>query len=143
MRTLSWILLLVVGALTLVGSLGSAWVALSQIPDGLVGNGPVLTGVSGAPPEVVLAIRGRRVTAAAYAAAFAVLALAVICLPYRRGEVWSWWALLAASFVLMAVIVLRVPVLGTQSGVGMGLVQFGVVAIALLLDVGRLRRKAA
>ena len=143
MRTLSWILLLLVAVLTLIGGLGSAWVALSQTPDGLVGNGPVLTGVSGAPPETVLAIRGRRVTASAYAAAYAVLFLAVIWFPYRRGDVWSWWAILAASLFLSVLIVLRVPLLGTWLGVGTGLVQFGIVLLALLLDVGRLRRTSA
>jgi hypothetical protein len=143
MRKVSWILLLVVGVLTLFGSLESAWVALSQAPDGLVGEGPVLLGVATVPPEVVVAIRGRRVTAAAYAAAFAVITLAVVWFSYRRGEVWSWWAILAASLVLMILIVLRVPMLGTRLGAGTGLVQFGVVLVALLFDVGRLRRKAA
>ena len=139
MRTVSWILLLVVAVLMLLGSLESAWIALSQAPDGLVGSGPVLVGVAGAPPEVVLAIRARRVTAAAYAAAFSVLFLAVTWFSYRRGEVWSWWGILAASLLLMVLIVLRVPMLGTESGIGTGLVQFGVVAIALLLDVRRLQ----
>ncbi len=140
MKTLSWILLLLVAILTLLGALGSAWVALSQAPDGLVGNGPVLIGVPTVPPEVVLAIRARRVTASAYAAAFAVLSLAVVLFPYRRGEVWSWWALLLAYLFLSMLIVLRVPMLGTQSGVSIGLIQLGAVLVALLLDVGRLRR---
>ncbi len=143
MKTLSWILLLLVGILTLLGSLESAWVALSQASDGLVGNGPVLIGVNGTPPEVVQAIRGRRVTASAYAAAFAVLLLAVVWFPYRRGDVWSWWAVLAASLLLSVLIVLRVPMLGTRLGVGTGLVQLGIVGVALLLDVRRLRSAAA
>ena len=85
MKTLSWILLLIVGALTLLGSVASAWVALSQSPDGLVGSGPVLIGVA-APPEVVQSIRGRRVTAAAYAAAFALLFLAVVWFPIAAAK---------------------------------------------------------
>ncbi len=140
MRTVSWVLLLLVAVLTLLGSLESAWIALRQAPDGLVGSGPVLVGVSAAPPEVVLAIRARRVTAAAYAAAFSMLFLSVVWFSYRRGEVWSWWGILAASLLLMVLIILRVPLLGTESGVRTGLMQFGVVAIALLLDIRRLRR---
>jgi hypothetical protein len=143
MRKASWILLLLVAVLTLLGSLESAWIALSQAPDGLVGNGPVLMGVADTPPEVVLAIRARRVTASAYAAAFTVLFLAVIWFSYRRGEVWSWWGILVAWLVLLVLIILRVPMLGTRSGVSTALVQFGIVGIALLLDVRRLRRKEA
>lgn len=142
MKTVSWILLLLVGALTLVGSMGSAYVALSQSPDGLVGPGLTLINVS-APPEVVRAIRGRRVTASAYAAAFALLFLAVVWFPYRRGEVWSWWAILVVSLVLLVITGLRVPLLGTWAGVVTALVQLGIVIVALLLDVGRLRSRTA
>jgi len=140
MKTVSWILLLLVGALTLVASLGSAYVALSQTPDGLVGPGLTLVNVS-APPEVVRAIRGRRVTASAYAAAFALLFLAVVWFAYRRGEVWSWWAILVVSLVIFVIIGLRVPLLDTRAGVITALVQLGIVVVALLLDVGRLRSK--
>ena len=142
MKTVSWILLVLVGALTLVGSMGSAYVALSQSPDGLVGPGMTLVDVQ-APADVVRSIRGRRVTAAAYAAGYAVLFLAVVLFPYRRGEVWSWWSILVASLVLLLVIVLRVPMLGTRSAVAVALIQFGIVIIALLLDVGRLRNRAS
>jgi hypothetical protein len=142
MKTVSWILLLLVGTLTLLGSMASGWIALSQAPDGLLGRGLTLSNVT-VPPEVALAVRGRRVTAAAYAAGYALLFLAVVFFPYRRGEVWSWWAILVASLVLLVVIVLRVPMLGTQSAVGVALIQFGIVIVALLLDVGRLRGKTA
>ena len=139
MKTLSWILLVLVGALTLLGSLESAWIALSLAPDGLVGKGLTLMNAT-VPPEVALAIRGRRVTASAYAAGFAVLFLAVVLIPYRRRELWSWWTILVASLVLLLVTVMRVPMLGTRSAVPVALIQCGIVIIALLLDVGRLRR---
>ncbi len=140
MRKLSWILLLVVGLLTLAGSLESAWVAMSQSPDGLVGPGPTLAKAPEAPPEVALKIRARRVTASAYAAAFSLLFLAVVWFPYRRGEVWSWWAMLVVSLLLVVLMSARVPALDTRSGVGQALIQFGLIVIALLLDVGRLRK---
>jgi hypothetical protein len=72
-----------------------------------------------------------------------VLFLFVVLGPYRRGDVWSWWALLASSAALGLVIMLRVPVLGTRLGAGTGLVQLIVVLVALLLDVQRLRGPAA
>jgi len=140
MKTVSWILLVLVGALTLLGSMESAWIALSQAPDGLLGQGLTLVNAT-VPPEVALAIRGRRVTAAAYAAAFAVLFLTVVLFPYRRREVWSWWAILVAWLILLLVTIMRVPMLGTRSAVLVALIQFGIVIIALLFDVGRLRGK--
>ncbi len=140
MRTVSWILLLIVGVLILIGSLGSTYVALTQTPDGLIGPGRTLADVPGAPSNVITMISARRVTASSYAAAFALLFLAVVWFPYRRGEVWSWWAILVAALLLVLLVSLRVPALGTSSGVVMALIQSGVILIALLLDVKRLRK---
>jgi hypothetical protein len=69
--------------------------------------------------------------------AYGALFLYIALVPYRRGDVWSWWALLAGSLALALVILARVPLLGTRSGAGTGLVQFIVVAVGLLLDVRR------
>lgn len=87
MKTASWIILVVVGALTLLGglvSLGRAYVsARDQI-------GPAtLEELSGGRPEVTTAVRARRATAAAYAAGFATLFLAITLGPYRRGDRWE------------------------------------------------------
>jgi len=139
MKKLSWILLLIVAALTLLASLESAWVALRQKPDRAVGVGVAMIHAVAQPPEVAQTIHARRLTAAAYGAAFSVLLFAVIWFPYRRGEVWSWWAILVTSLVLCGLVALRLPVLGTMSGVGTALVQFALVVVGLLLGVGRLR----
>jgi membrane-associated PAP2 superfamily phosphatase len=40
------------------------------------------------------AFRGRRATAATWAFGYALLALVIVLVPYRRGERWAWWALL-------------------------------------------------
>lgn len=140
MKTLSWILLLVVAVLTLLGSLESGYIALSQMGREHIQGGPTLSDVAARQPELALAIRARRVTAAAYAAGFALLFIAVVWFPYRRGDVWSWWAILVASLALAGIMSARIPFLDTRAGVGEALLQFGLVAVGLLLDVGRLRR---
>jgi hypothetical protein len=148
MKTASWIILVVVGTLTLVGSLFSVGIAyFSLIPDRV---GPAtLTELSVGRPEVATAVRARRATAAAYGAGFATLFLAITLGPYRRGDVWAWWALLAGTLVVSVLILLRVPFLGINLGAptavtGAGtalstLVQLGVVGLGLALGRGRLR----
>ncbi|MDD5544141.1 MAG: hypothetical protein PHX83_13300 [Acidobacteriia bacterium] len=140
MKKVSWILLVVVGVLTLIASLGSVYVALNQAPDGLVGPNQTLVDVPGAPAQVVRNISARRLTAASYAAAFSLLFLAVVWFPYRRGEVWSWWTILVTALLLVLLTSARVPALGTSSGVVAALIQFGLIVIALLFDVKRLRK---
>ena len=88
--------------------------------------------------QVAKLIHGRRITAASYAAAYAVLFLLVVLIPYRRGEVWSWWAILIATLVLSVLIWLRVPTLGISLGASTGYTQLIIVVFALLLDVKRL-----
>ena len=143
MKTASWILLALVGTLTLLGSLASLTVAYRGGPDQLLPDGPTVDEVAAGRPEVATALRARRATAAAYAATYATLLLAVVLGPYRRGDTWAWWALLSASVVLAVLVALRAPMLGTQAGLPVGLVQLAVVVVALLLDVKRLRAPGA
>src|SRR5687767_3666231 len=110
MRTASWVVLAVVGALFLFGGLASTYVAYTGAEDPLLPGGPTVSAVDAVHPGLATALRGRRATAAAFAVALAVLWLYVVLVPYRRGEVSSWWALLAASLALGIVIMLRVPV---------------------------------
>lgn len=143
MKTASWVLLAVAGALILLGSFASLYTAYATgAPDPLTPR-VMLDDVTAGRPEVATAIRARRGTAAAFAAAYAVLFLAVVLGPYRRGDTWSWWALLAAALTLGLLIMARVPALGTRAGAGTGLVQLVVVIVALLLDVRRVRAARA
>jgi hypothetical protein len=87
----------------------------------------------------VTAVRARRGTAAAYAAGFATLFLAITFGPYRRGDVWAWWALLAGTLVVSVLILLRVPFLFIRLGAGAALIQLVVVGLGLALGPGRLR----
>ncbi len=136
MKTASWIILLVVGALTLLGglvSLGRAYVS-AQDEIGTVS----LSELSVGKPDVATAVRARRATAAAYAAGFATLFLAIILGPYRRGDVWAWWALAAGTLVLTVLVLLRIPLLGTRLGASPALLQLMVAGIGLALGAGRL-----
>jgi hypothetical protein len=150
MKKASWILLAVVGALTLLGSLVSLGVAFVSRDDQI---GPAtLTELSAGKPEVATALRARRATAAAYGAGFVVLFLLITIGPYRRGDVGAWWTLLVGMLVVSALIMLRFPLLGVPWGVGpkaaaMGagtavsaLIQLGVVGVGLALGAGRLRQ---
>ena len=132
MKTASWIILLVVGALTLLGSLFSLGLAYSSARDQI---GPIsLIELSAGRPEVATAVRARRATAAAYGAGFATLA---------------WKTLLARILVVSVLILLRVPFLGINLGApsavtGAGtalstLVQLGMVGLGLALGRGQLK----
>ena len=136
MKTASWIILVVVGGLTLLGGLVSVGRAYMSANDRI---GTVsLTELSMGRPEVATAVRARRATSAAYAAGFATLFLMITLGPYRRGDVWAWWALLAGTCVVSVLTVLRVPILGIWSGAQAALIQLVVAGIGLALGAGRL-----
>jgi len=140
MKTASWILLTLAGALTLIGGVASLSVAYRGTEDQI---GPVtLAELTGGRTEVAAALRARRATAAAYAAGFATLFLAITLGPYRRGDVWAWWALLLGTVVMSALSLLRVPFIGTRAGAGAALVTLVVVGLGLALDARRLRASA-
>jgi len=135
LRTVSWVVLALVGALVLLGALASAGLAYrGDFPIGGVSIADVASGRE----AVLLGLRGARGTAAAWAAAWAVLFLAVVFGPYRRGDVATWWGILASVLVLGAVAGARVVFTSAKAGTGEPLVLLVVVLIALLLDVRRL-----
>ena len=137
MKTASWIILVVVGALMLLGSLVSLGIAYGSTQDQI---GPAsLAELSIGKPEVATAVRARRATAAAYAAGFATLFLTITLGPYRRGDVWAWWALAAGTLVVSVLILLRVPFLGIRLGASAALVQLVVAGLGLALGAGRMR----
>jgi hypothetical protein len=135
LRTVSWVLLALVGVLVLLGSLASANLAYrGQYPIA----GVSVTDVASGRDAVLQGLRGVRGTAAAWAAGWAALFLAVVLGPYRRGDVATWWGILASVLVLGAVAGARVIFTGGQSGTGEPLVLLVVVLVALLIDVKRL-----
>lgn len=140
LKTASWVLVTVAAVLTLLASLASFGVTYGGARDEFGVGGPTVSDVASWNPEVATAIRARRATASAYSTGWSLLLLFVALVPYRGGERWAWWAILAASVVPALLSLLRVPLLGTTLGVAPALVQAGVVVLGLLLDVGRLRR---
>lgn len=141
LKTVSWILLGLVATLLLFASLTSAWLAYMGDPasDVFGEGGPTVQDVTSWRPDVGMAVRGRRGTAAAFAAGYAVLLLTIVLYPYRRGDVWAWWAILSGALTVAVLIWLRVPLLGTRLGAGTGAALLGFTALGLLLDAGRLR----
>ncbi len=95
--------------------------------------------VAGDRDDVATMLRARRGTAAAYGAGYGLLFLVIALVPYRRGDVWAWWAILAATIVTCSIILLRNPVLGTNLGLGKATIPLAVCVVALLLDVSRVK----
>jgi hypothetical protein len=137
MKKASWVLIAVAGALTLLASLASISNAYFR-PDEQMG--PVtLREVAQGREEVAVTLKARRGTAAAYAAGFAVLLLAITLGPYRRGDVWAWWAILAGILTQSLLVLMRLPFLGTRAGTGTAAAGLAVVGLGLALDARRLR----
>jgi hypothetical protein len=135
LRTVSWVLLALVGVGVLLLSLESA--NLAYRGDFGIAGVPIIDVAAGREP-VVLGLRGARGTAAAWAAAWAALFLVVVFGPYRRGDVATWWGILASTLVLGTVVGARLVFTGARAGTGEPLVLLTVVLIALLIDVKRL-----
>jgi hypothetical protein len=139
LRTVSWVLLAIIGVLVLLVSCLSTQLAYwGMYPVGGVNIDEIAAGNN----DVLLGLRGVRGTSAAWAAAWAVLYLSVVLGPYRRGDVKTWWGILASAIVLGVVVALRVPALGMQAGTGTALVILLLVILALLVDVKRLVQPA-
>ncbi|HXK08205.1 MAG TPA: hypothetical protein VMT70_01040 [Vicinamibacteria bacterium] len=134
LRTVSFVLLAIVGVLVMVASLGSATLAYRGT---FAIGGVSITDVASGREAVLLGLRGARGTAAAWGAGWAALFLAIVFGPYRRGDVAAWWGILASVVVLGAVAGARVLV-GAEAGIGAPLILLLVVLVALLLDVKRL-----
>jgi hypothetical protein len=126
----SIILLLLVAAAVIYGSLESVYVAFSDRPDRI---GSVtfdqLRGMGA--EDAVQAIRGRRVTASTWALGYAVIFAWVALGPYRRKERWAWWALLVSLVVPQILSIARLPFIGTGVGtqVSSTLLAFGLLGL--------------
>jgi len=136
----SWVLLTVVGVLTLLLSLVSAFLAyFGNYPIGGMAVAEVASGRDG----LLVALRGIRGTSAAFGAAFAVMFLGTVLGPYKSGDTRAWWTLLLATLAMAAIVLARVPALGVALGEGgsaTALLLGGLILLGLLLDMGRLRR---
>jgi hypothetical protein len=139
LRTASWVLLSIVGGLTLLASLASA--NLGYRGDYPIGGMPVAEVAAGR-DAILTALRGIRGTSAAFGAGFAVLFLGTVLGPYRRGDTRAWWTIFLAMLAIVLIILARMPILGIplgQGGTGLAFTLGGLTFLGLLLDVGRLR----
>ena len=138
LKLLSWILLTLVGGLTVFGALASMSVAYFQDDDPMGGVMP-LSELADGRSDVETMLRARRGTSAAFGVGYGLLFLIIAVFPYRRGDVWAWWAVLASTIVVSGIILLRKLMLGTNLGLGAATIPLAVVVVALLLDVSRIR----
>jgi hypothetical protein len=139
MKKASWILLAILGSAITFFSLVSAVHAYWTDDDYRIGPLRV-SEVAREDLRVGTALRAIRGTSAAFGAAYGVLFLTVVLGPYRRGDVWAWKALLLAGLTQGVLVLLRIPILGTQLGVSAAVTPIILLVTGLLLDVGRLKK---
>jgi hypothetical protein len=135
--TASWVLLAVLTVAVAGLSILSTANGLRRGPDALTPSYSVAR-LAEANEEAATAVRARRVTAATWALGYALLLGFVVLVPYRAGERWAWWAVLASAGVSQALSAARFFALGTSQGVSASLTPLAIVAIALLLGAPRM-----
>lgn len=134
----SWVILLVVSAAILLLSANSLWIAYKGGNDVLT-PGYTLTQIGEQGGEqAAKAFRGRRATAATWAMGYALLALAVTWIPYRRGERWAWWAILVALGLPQLLSLARALALVSTAGTGAPAVLLAFIFLALLAGAPRM-----
>jgi hypothetical protein len=89
MKKASWIVLTVGAVAVTLISLVSAARAYNKGDNYGIG-GTRLSEVAAGRAAVASGLRGIRGTSAAFAAAYGVLFLTIVLVPYRRGDVWAW-----------------------------------------------------
>jgi hypothetical protein len=114
--TIGWVMLVIMGLLMAIGGAESLVIAYR-------GNGPLIAGMNARDlspinPDLPAALRGRRATAATLALTCGLLISWIAAVPFRRGERWSWFALLSAVGLGAVLSMLRVPMLETRAGAG-------------------------
>lgn len=132
----SWVLLVVMSVAVVLISLGSFGLAYSEGEDNF--GGVTLEQIRTTfGDETAKALRARRATASSWSLAAAILAGWIALVPYRRGERWAWWALLAFGlphFISLA----RVIAIGTSLGAGSSGTVLAFLLLALLAGTPRM-----
>jgi hypothetical protein len=136
----SWVILLVVSIAILLISAQSLWVAYSGGPDGLTPEYTTAQISEHGGEPAVKAFRGRRVTAATWAMAYALLAIGVIWKPYRRGEKWAWWSLLISLGLSQFLSLGRAVAIATITGTAAPSILLAISLLGLLAGTPRIFR---
>jgi hypothetical protein len=134
----SWVILLVVSGAIVLFSTESLWIAYTGKPDGLTSEYSLTQIGEQGGDQAVKAFRGRRATAATFALGYALLALAVTWIPYRRGEKWAWWALFVSLGLSQMLSLARAIMLVTTVGVSTPAVLLAFVLLGLLAGAPRM-----
>ena len=141
----SWVILLILSAFIAAGAAGSLSTAYFGSNDQL-SPGVTLEQIRAAGgehgEEAVKAFRGRRATAATWALGAGLLAIFVVVIPYRRGQRWAWWALLASIGISQFLSLARAVTLGTTAGTAPPAIVLSILLIGLLAGVPRMFRKS-
>jgi hypothetical protein len=137
----SWVILLVVSGAIVLLSADSLWISYTGKPDGLTREYSLTQIGEQGGDQAVKAFRGRRATAATFALGYALLALAVTWIPYRRGEKWAWWALFVSLGVSQLLSLARAVMLVTTVGVGTPAVLLAFVLLGLMAGAPRMFRQ--
>jgi hypothetical protein len=134
----SWVILLVVSAGIALVSLQSLSVAYGKSDETLTREYTTVQIREQGGEEAFKAFKARRVTAATWALAYALLAIAVTLVPYRRGEQWAWWALLIAIGVSQILSMARAVTVVTTSGAGTAGVLLAFTLLGLMAGAPRM-----
>jgi hypothetical protein len=138
----SWVILLVVSIAILLISAQSLWVAYSGGRDGLTPEYTTAQIAEHGGELAVKAFRGRRVTAATWAMAYALLAIGVIWKPYRRGEKWAWWFMLISLGLSQFLSLGRAIAIATITGTGAPSILLALSLLGLLAGTPRVFRRS-
>ena len=133
----SWVILLVVSVLIALASAGSLIQGYSKTDENLTRDYSTIQMKEQGGEEAFKAFKARRVTAATWALAYALLAIAVTLVPYRRGEQWAWWALLAAIGISQILSMARAVTVMTTSGAGTAGVLLAFMLLGLMAGAPR------
>lgn len=139
----SWVILVVVSAFIILFSAQSLWIAYTGRPDTLAPEYTLTQIEEKGGDPAVKAFRGRRATAATWALAYALLAIAVTWVPYRRGEKWAWWALFVSLGLSQFLSLARAIALGTTAGTATPAVLLAFVLLGLMAGAPRIFRDRA
>lgn len=133
----SWVILLVVSGAIVLFSAQSVWIAYTGGADRLTSEYTLTQIGEQGGDQAVKAFRGRRATAATWAFGYALLAIAVIWMPYRRGEKWAWWALFVSMGLSQFLSLGRAITLGTTAGTATPAILLAFVLLGLLAGAPR------
>ena len=141
----SWVILLILSIGIAFSSAASMSNAYFGKNDQLIPNGVTLENIRAAGgehgDEAVKAFRGRRATAATWALCAALLSIAIVLIPYRRGERWAWWALLAGIGISQFLSLARAIFLGTTFGTAAPAIILAILLLGLLAGAPRMFKR--